>query len=114
MKRLPLLVAAAVALLALGLLSSIVTQGFQDLADAEEEHRRLSEEKAKLEHSIDDLEQMLEAVRTDDAAVESLARHELGMVRPGERVILIATPTPRATPEAEPGPQATPLLTLAR
>ena len=114
MKRLPLLIAAAVALVVLGLLSSIVTQGFQELAAAEEEHRRYSEEKARLEHRIEDLETTLQAVRTDDAAVESLARHDLGLVRPGERVILIATPTPPPEPEAETGPEATPLLTLAR
>jgi cell division protein FtsB len=111
-KRLPLIIAGVLALVGLGILSSIVTQGFHDLARAEEEHRQYSEEKARLERSIEDLRETLDAVRTDPAAVESLARHDLGWVRPGEQVLLLATPTPPAPPADEPGPEATPVLTL--
>ena len=112
MKRFPLLATGLVALAVLGILSGIITQGFQELARAEEEHRRYSEEKAGLEHRISELNATLEALDSDPRAVESMARQDLGWVKPGERVILIATPTPLPAPPEEPGPQATPLLTL--
>jgi len=111
-RRLPLLLAAAAALLALGLLSSLVTQGFQDVAAAEQERDRLVAEKARLERHIGELEESLDAVRHDPAAVESMARRDLGWVRPGEKVLLLATPTPAPTPPALTAEQAKPILTL--
>ena len=44
MKRLPLILAAVMALVALGLLSSIVTQGFEDMAEAEAERQNADDE----------------------------------------------------------------------
>jgi len=97
-KRLPVIAAVVVALVVLGLFSSIVTQGFQELGVVEDEHRMYLEKKARLERSIKDLQGTLDAVRSDPAAAESLARHDLGWVRPGERVILLVTPTPLPQP----------------
>jgi cell division protein FtsB len=111
-KRLPLLLAGVAALVALGVLSSIVTQGFQDLGQAKRERQQLRQEKRDLEKRIDELDETLEAVRTSDAAVESMARRELGWVRPGERVILIATPTPPRRDVSPTAPTPTPILTL--
>ena len=65
MKRLPYLLLALAALLILGLLSSIVTHGFEELARAEEERSALEERKIELTESIEELEATLEAVRTD-------------------------------------------------
>jgi cell division protein FtsB len=112
LKRLPYLLLALAALLILGLLSSIVTHGFEELARAEEERSALEERKIELTESIEELEATLEAVRTDPAAVESMARRELGWVRPGDRVILLATPTPIPSPAVLTGPTPTPILTL--
>ena len=97
-RRLPLILLGIVALAALGVFSSIVTHGFEELAAAEKERDRLEQRKIELSESIEELEMTLEAVRTDPAAVESLARAELGMVRPGDTVILLATPTPPPAP----------------
>jgi cell division protein FtsB len=111
MKRLPLVVLAIAVLAALGVFSSIVTHGFEELAAAEDEQRRLEERTIELEDSIAELEETLHALRTDPAAVESLARAELAMVRPGDTVVLLATPTPPPEP-ALTGPAPTPILTL--
>jgi cell division protein FtsB len=111
MKRLPLILLALAAVAALGLFSSIVTHGFEELAEAEGERDRLEQRKIELSNSIEEYETTLEAIRTDPAAVESLARRELGMVRPGDTVILLATPTPPPEP-ALTDPIPTPILAL--
>jgi cell division protein FtsB len=111
MKRLPLILLAILALVALGAFSSIVTHGFEELAEAEGERDRLEERTIELTESIEELESTLEAIRTDPAAVESLARGELAMVRPGDTVILLTTPTPPSEP-ALTGPTPTPILAL--
>jgi cell division protein FtsB len=111
-KRLPLILAAVVAVVALGLLSSIVTQGFEDMAGAEAERQELEAEKERLEAEIETLEDTLSALETNPAAVESMARKELRYIRPGETVVIIATPTPAPLPISETEPTPTPLLTL--
>ena len=112
MKRLPLILVAVVALVALGVLSSIVTQGFEDMARAEDERHALEDEKARLEEEIETLEDTLEALDTNPEAVESMARKELRYIRPGETVVIIATPTPVPIPVSENEPKPTPILTL--
>ncbi len=112
MKRLPLILLALMALVVLGVFSSIVGHGFEELTAAERERDRLEERKIKLSEDIAELEETLEAIRTDPAAVESIARFELGMVRPGETVILLATPTPPVEPVPLTGTTPTPILTL--
>jgi len=112
MKRLPLILVAVVALVALGVLSSIVTQGFEDMAEAEDERHRLEAEKARLESEIETLEDTLEALENNPEAVESMARKELRYVRPGETVVIIATPTPVPIPVSESDPRPTPILKL--
>jgi cell division protein FtsB len=109
-RRLPLVLAAIVAVIALGVLSSIVTQGFEDMAAAEDERHRLEAEKDRLELEIETLEDTLDALASNPEAVESMARKELHYVRPGETVIILATPTPAPVPDSETAP--TPILTL--
>ena len=112
MKRVSLILAALVGLVVLGLLSSIVTQGFDELAAAERERDRLEERKIELQENIAELEETVESIRTDPDAVESIARHELGWVRPGDTVILLATPTPPPDQPSLTGPTPTPILAL--
>jgi cell division protein FtsB len=111
-KRLPLILLGIAVLAGLGLLSSIVTHGFQEVARAEAEREALEQELARLRHSIEELEKTLDALRTDPEAVESLARRELGWIKPGERVILIVTPTPPHLPVSLTEPTPTPILSL--
>ena len=112
MKRLPLVLAAVVALVALGLLSSIVTQGFEDMAEAEAERQRLEAEKERLETEIETLEDTLDALENSPEAGESMARKELRYIRPGATVGIIATPTPAPLPLSATEPTPPPILTL--
>jgi cell division protein FtsB len=112
LKRLPLILAAVVAIVALGVLSSIVTQGFEDMARAEDERREFEDEKARLEEEIEALEDTLEALDNNPEAVESMARKELRYIRLGETVVIIATPTPVPIPISKTEPVPTPILSL--
>jgi cell division protein FtsB len=112
MRRVSYILLALVALVVLGLLSSIVNHGFDELAAAEEERAHLEERTVELSESISEIEATLEALRSDSAAVESLARLELGWVRPGDTVILLTTPTPPPEPATLTGPTPTPILSL--
>ena len=47
-------------------------------------------------------------LRTDPAAVERIAREELGLVRPGERVLRFPRSSPPPAAPAVPGPAAPP------
>ncbi|MGD8439084.1 MAG: septum formation initiator family protein [Holophagae bacterium] len=113
MKRLPLILAAVVAVVALGVLSSIVTQGFEDMAEAEAERRALEAERDRLQNEIETLQDTLEALDSDPAAVESTARKELRYIRPGETVVILATPTPEPIPVTATEPTPTPILTMS-
>jgi cell division protein FtsB len=110
-RRLGYALAAALIVVAMGVLSSVATQGFQELGQARGERARLEARRAELEARIAELEATLEAVTSDPEAVESLARVELGWVKPGETVIILATPTP-VPPAAADGPVPTPILRL--
>ena len=112
MKRATLILLALGAVVVLGIFSSIVSHGFGELNDVEEERDRLKQRTIELEKNVAELDETLEAIRTDPAAVESLARRELGWVRPGDTVILLATPTPPPEPAALTGPEPTPILSL--
>ena len=114
MRRLPLVLLGVAIIAGLGLLSSIVTQGFQELDRVEQERRRLEDEKQRLETSISELETTLDVLRSSPEAVESLARRDLGWIRPGEKVILITTPTPAPLPLSLTEPTPTPILTLRK
>jgi cell division protein FtsB len=111
-RRLPLLLLGLGALLALGVLSSVVTQGFQEVARAEQERAALEAEKARLEGSIAELEATLSALRGGPAAVESTARLDLGWIRPGETVLILATPTLPPLPVSTTEPTPTPVYSL--
>ena len=112
MRRVTLILLALGALVVLGVFSSIVSHGFAELSDAEEERERLQQRTIELEESVAELDETLEAIRTDPAAVESMARRELGWVRPGDIVILLATPTTPPKPAVLTGPTPTPILAL--
>jgi len=113
-KRLPLLLLGLGALAALGILSSVVTQGFQEVARAEQERVALEDEKARLERSIAELEATLHALRSSPEAVESMARLELGWIRPGETIVILAAPTLPPLPISTSEPTPTPVFSLSR
>jgi len=110
-RHLTLLAVAVVILTGLGVLSGVVTRGLARLDAARAEQRRLRLEKVELERDIARMEETLHRLETDPEAVESVTRRDLGWIRPGERIILLATPTPQPTPSVA-GDTAEPLLTL--
>ena len=67
-----------------------------------------------LERSIAQIEATLDAVRSDPEAVESMARQELGWIRPGETVLILDTPTAPPLPVTSTEPTPTPILSLGR
>jgi len=111
-KRLPLILVALAVITALGLLSGIVTQGFADLAAANAEKRRMEEERIRLQRHIERLSEMIDVVASDTEAVESIARHDLGWIGPGEEIIVLATPTPAPPLEDLTDEGAEPILRL--
>jgi cell division protein FtsB len=73
--------------------------------------RRLRTEVATLHRDVQTLEaenerlsRALIELRSDPAALERIAREELGLVRPGERVLRF----PRSSPPPDPGPADSP------
>ncbi len=110
MRRLSLVVAVVLALVALGVLSGVITQGLAEVEQARAEQRRLEARRTELRARIQGMEETLHRLRTDPAAVESLARRDLGWIRPGERIIYLATPTPVPRPGPLTAPMPTPIL----
>ncbi len=110
--RLSLILVALAIIAALGLLSSIVTQGFAELATAREEKRRLEAERARLTQRIEDLSATIEAVGSDPETVESIARYELGWIGPGEEIVVLEPPPPPPPLEDLTDSETDPILRL--
>ena len=112
LRRLTIAAGVAVLLVALGVFSSVVDRGFGELGAARAERRRLERERERLEYRVRVLRETLERIRSDPAAAEAYARGELGWIRPGETVVLLATPTPEAVRVPLTRPTPTPILSL--
>ena len=69
---------------------------------AQREHRELAETVAALKAANRQLHREAERLRNDPAAIEEMARRDLGLIRPGERVFVVADR--RAPPPVERGP----------
>jgi len=111
-KQLGLLLCALVVLGILVLFSSIISQGYGEVATARAEQRELEREKLRLETHVHQMRSMLSALKSNPEAVESLARKELGWVKPGEKVLILKTPTPIPSPKNLTGADEPPILAL--
>ncbi len=112
MKRLYLAGAAVLGLVIIVVLWGVVGQGLGQLTHARREQRALRRREIELERHIHRLQEQLIRLKTNPTAREDTARRRLGWVRPEERIILLATPTPPPTPGPLTGPRPTPILTL--
>ena len=110
--RLSLILVALAIVAALGLLSSIVTQGFGELAAAKAEKQRLEEERERLTQKIETLSATIDAIGSDPKAIESIARYDLGWIGPGEEVVVLATPPPPRPLEDLTDTETEPILRL--
>ncbi|MCI0402527.1 MAG: cell division protein FtsL [Acidobacteria bacterium] len=95
------------AVLALGLLALVVhtvfgEHGYLALRRQQQEMDRLQQEVQRLEEENKRLAAEIESLKSDPRAVERVAREQLKMARPGERVITIPETPPTQT-EADKG-----------
>jgi len=72
-------------------------RSLRDLGKARARAAELTTEISEAESRIDELEQRIELLRDDPVTLERLAREELGLVRPGDLVIVLP---PEARPAA--------------
>ncbi len=84
-------------------------RGFRDLTLAREREARLRRAIATTDEEIVRLGRKVERLRSDPVLLERLAREELGMVLPGDVVVMVEpqgrarpAPTAPARPDAEP------------
>ena len=71
------------------LLVTAGAKGYRDLESVRNREAVLQGRIASSESEIERLERRLELLRSDPDTLERLAREELGMVRPGEKVIVL-------------------------
>ncbi len=90
----PALWGAVVFLLALLALAG--GKSYRDLAAVRERESELEAQLAATRAEIESFEHRLERLRRDPVALERLAREELGMVRPGDVVIVLPPEEPAA------------------
>jgi len=106
-----ILIFASVALVLFLLVAGF--RGYRDLTLAKAREAQLEEAIGRTEEEIGRLERKVERLQTDPVMLERLAREELGMVRPGEVVVLLEPEgaVPPATPTSRPpstGPSSDP------
>jgi cell division protein FtsB len=93
-RRRLLLAAMGLGLLALAVHTLFGEQGYLALRRQQSEVERLEAEIQRLEDENRRLIEEIETLKTDPRAVERVAREELKMARPGEKVIILPTQKP--------------------
>jgi cell division protein FtsB len=88
--------ASAIALIALVVGSLFGDRGILHLMAQRERAVVLARELSTLREENERLARDIAALRADPAAIERIAREELGLARPGETVFLIREPSPAA------------------
>ncbi len=97
------LIAAAAAAVVLLLLAAGL-RGYRDLATLKDRERRLERDIRAAELRLEELAVEVERRRDDEAMIEKLAREELGLVRPGDVVIVLPRADRRLAPAAAAAP----------
>lgn len=87
-------------------LSLAAVKSYGDLRTARSRERELSDNIEKTRGDIDELSDRIHRLRHDPTELERLARQELGLVRPGDVVIILPRETPRSGDAS--GVQSTP------
>lgn len=103
-ERFPFLLVMGV-VVALAILAVATTRSVRHLEAQRAEERHLEEALADTERQVEELRRRIRRLREDPATLERLAREEMGLVRPGEVVVIF----PKSAPEPEsqvPGPRS--------
>ena len=98
-RRKLLLAVLGLGLLALAVHTLFGEHGYMALRKQQGEIDRLEKEIQRLEKENERLAQEIRALKTDPRAVERVAREELKMARPGEKVIILPERRAEAKPE---------------
>ena len=85
-------------LLLLGLLATAAVKSYRELAAARRHEGRLEVQIERAQERVVDLENRLRLLEDDDLTLERMAREELGMVRPGDVVIVLPDDDPGGVP----------------
>lgn len=83
----PLLVLGALVLGVVG--GAAWWSSYRDLATAREREAVLEERIRETQGRVDELRDRVERLRSDPATIERVAREEMGLVRPGDVVIVL-------------------------
>lgn len=103
-RRKLLLAALGLGLLALAVHTVFGEHGYLALRKEKQEIERLESEIQRLEEENERLAEEIRSLKTDPRAVERVAREELKMARPGEKVIILPERAAESTPEKEKKP----------
>lgn len=103
-RRKLMLVALGLGLLALAVHTIFDEHGYLALRKERQEIDRLESEIQRLEKENERLAEEIRALKTDPRAVERVAREELKMARPGEKVIILPERAAESKSEEEKKP----------
>jgi cell division protein FtsB len=79
---------------ALAILGVAAQRSYRHLAAQHAEERRMEQAIAQTEERVEALRRRIRRLRDDPATLERLAREEMGLVRPGELVVVFPEPLP--------------------
>jgi cell division protein FtsB len=79
-------------------------KGVLAMMQARRDHARLNAEFQRQKDENAQLREKARRLRGDPATIEDLARRELGLIRPGEKLFIITDIPPPTTPPAHPAP----------
>jgi len=79
--------------------------GYLALRRQQKQLQILQQEIQQLQQDNDDLAKQIKALKSDPAAIERLAREQMHLVKPGEKIYSLPDKPP-ATPSTPPGKQA--------
>ena len=103
-RRKLMLAALGLGLLALAVHTLFGEHGYVALRRERQEIDRLESEIQRLEKENERLSEEIRSLKTDPRAVERVAREELKMARPGEKVIILPERAAESKPEEEKKP----------
>jgi len=103
-RRKLMLAALGLGLLALAVHTIFGEHGYLSLRKERQEIDRLESAIQRLEKENERLAEEIRALKTDPRAVERVAREELKMARPGEKVIILPERAAKSKPEEEKKP----------
>ena len=103
-RRKLLLAVLGLGLLALAVHTVFSEHGYLALRKQQQEIDRLEKEIQRLDKENERLAEEIRALKTDPRAVERVAREELKMARPGEKVIILPERAAKSKPEEEKKP----------